>query len=193
MTDIIKLPTDPGEGTPVYCGTLYPTGWVEPEDMQEEDWINQGATFQVLESALPWVIGDWLNAGQRKYGEKYTQAILVTGKKLEQLKQWCWLANTFALNERYPLGSGISYTHHRTVAKLPREERNAWLATAYANGWNSDQLKAEIEKANGNGVTVTPGRLTKYATPEQALSWLTTNFDTDWLAVFAELLTEETS
>lgn len=181
-------------GAPVAVGILYPTGWVAPSQMTWEEWALQGSIFQDLSDSLPWVIGDWLNEGERRYGETYTQATKATGQKVETLKQYKWVTAAIPKEKRYPADSGISFTHHRLVAKLPQKQRDAWLAQAYAHQWSSAELAERLRRAQEGKGAADNGiikRLTAQATPLQAVQWLVATFDSDWRNELIELLEGE--
>lgn len=167
--------------TPVACGRVYDTGWLPPNQMTYEEWANQGAAFQAMSKLLPWAIGDWLNAGEFAFGEMYTQAIEWTGSDRETLEQYKWVTSRFPPERRWPLSSGLSYSHHRHVAKLPPDEADAWLEAAYKGAWSTRELHQQMQGADIPKVAVIPAKLSKDATPMQARDWITCMFDKAWI------------
>lgn len=163
--------------------------WVAPANMTYEQWAQIGSTFQQIESSLPWWLGDWLNAGEVRYGETYTQAIELTGSKIEALKQYKWVAGRIPLHMRR---QALSWTHHRLVAKMGEYDQAGWLYTAEQEGWTSAELKRAIADELTEDLTepaTIPSKLTKDATPEEAYDWVTETFDADWLDRFFTLAT----
>jgi hypothetical protein len=43
-----------------------------------------------MEKGVKWWLGDWLNFGERKYGETYSQAIDTTGHSYQALANAKW-------------------------------------------------------------------------------------------------------
>ena len=163
-------------------GHAEPTAWYPPDNMSQEEWQRVGNTFQQIEASIKWWLGDWLVFGEKKYGETYTQAVHYTGRKVEDLQAFRWVANSIAPERRR---DSLSWTAHRYVAKLPPDEQEYWLARAAAEHWNTDDLWAALNPPKPGQ---TSGKLTKTATPEQAAAWLTSRFDAGWLRCVAELL-----
>jgi hypothetical protein len=198
MTEIISVNalSTPQPASRVACGTLYPTGWVPPTEMTYEQWETQGIIFQELQECLPFVLGDWLNAGEKRYGETYTQALLRSDKSLETLQQYKWVMGAIPPERRYPNGSGITYTHHRHVAKkeLSPAEQDWWLKQAHDNEWTSARLKQELDASltkkmaiiSTRGSDVVPNKLGTQATPEQAAIFLSFHYDREWISELLE-------
>ena len=89
--------------------------------------------------SLPWWVGDLINLGEAKWGEKYAQALEATGKPVEQLMNWANVARKVSFrNEK------LSWTHHRHVASLDPEKQREWLDTAEAEDWTSAELKEHM-------------------------------------------------
>jgi len=160
--------------------------WLAPHDMTREEWEYQGRAFQAINKNIVWWIGDWLNEGEKRYGETYTQAVEYTGRDVEQLRQWKWV--TGAIERERRRVKELAFTYHRLVAKLPPEEQDYWLQRCIDEGWDSETLAAKL-RADSGEPKVIPARLTKKATPEEAMEWLRATFDDDWWSEFSYLLT----
>lgn len=63
-----------------------------------ESWENIGEQLNQIEGAIQWWIGDWLNFGERKYGEMYAQAVDETQAKT--WRQYKWVATAIELSSR---------------------------------------------------------------------------------------------
>lgn len=188
MTQLIstknKLYT-PQQGTPVHAGILYPNAWLPGTDEPiPYDKLEQ--QFQALEDladALPFVMGDMLNYAEMIYGESYTQISKATGVPVQRLAQYKWVMKVFPPERRYPIGTGIKYSHYRYVAghkndkdeSLSYEQQDQWLAAAYANTWTGQELIEHL-KANDSSIApppiLIPAKLSKDATPKAAADWL---------------------
>lgn len=122
-------------------GTVDGVTWIAPAGMGYEEWAQIGRTFQTIGDAINFWVGDWLNYGEARYGERYVQAIEATGWKLERLQQAKWVCGRVKPCTRV---QGLSFTHHRLVAKLADEEQEQWLMKAATKGWRSGELKAAL-------------------------------------------------
>ena len=178
----------PQQGARAACGIIYPTGWIAPADMTYDEWAQQGAVFQELHQSLSWLIGDWIIAGQHRFGEKYTQALLITNKSIETLEQYVWVCGAIEQARRYPPESGISYTHHRYVARLPPDQQDTWLRMAYQDGWSSAELKQKLSERAGSEPAEPATRFTIRSTPEQASDFIRSHFDNQWITEFINTL-----
>jgi len=77
-----------------------------------------------MSGALNWWTGDWLNEGEKRYGKTYAQAIEVTGHKIDQLTMCKWVSSNIEISTRVEI---LSWTHHRYIAHLPKDEQVIWL------------------------------------------------------------------
>ena len=90
--------------------------------------------------ALRWQhngVGDALNYGASRFGEKYTQAMEVTGHSYQALANYSWVARSIPNENRNP---NLSWTHHRAVCKLDHTEQKRVLTEAAIKGWSVDVL-----------------------------------------------------
>lgn len=110
-------------------------------DIDFDQWYRLMMMLQRLETAFQFGIGDVLNYGSIKYGEKYSQAMSATGYAYQSLANWAWVSKSVPIENRM---SGLSWTHHRIVASLPVTEQAGALAMALANDMSVGQFKDEI-------------------------------------------------
>jgi hypothetical protein len=115
------------------------------QHLEAENREQDGQIFQRIDGSLNWIIGDWLNYGERKYGEMYAQAIEWTGHKIDRLQVAKWVSGAVKCSMRI---EHLSFTHHRYVAHLPDAEQRKWLAAAVANEWSSRELLQALDRAN---------------------------------------------
>jgi len=121
-------------------GEFTNTSWKAPAGMTYEEWEEAGRTLQTIQGAVNWWIGDWLNEGETRYGEKYAQAIEKTGKSYETLKQCKWVSKQYELVNRL---TNLGWTHHLIVAALEPDERADILQWAVENDASVTDLKIE--------------------------------------------------
>lgn len=122
-------------------------GLVIPDDMGYEQWEAFGERLQSIDRAAPWWIGDWLNYGERKFGEMYTQALDVTSKAYQTLANRKYVAGVFPMSKRR---AKLSFSHHAAVASLVRHDPslvNMILDEAEHMGHSEKDVRAEAKKA----------------------------------------------
>lgn len=123
-----------------------PTGLVISDDVPFEVWQAYGAGIQRVGSAVPWLIGDWLNYGERRYGETYVQAIEATGMKVQLLMNYKSVARRVPISCRK---ESLTWTHHEIVARLPPPEQECWLARAESVDLSTKELREALRAEKG--------------------------------------------
>ena len=73
-------------GGPLQLGqfSLDTTALVVRGEPSFDEWESVGAFLHQVDGAVQWWIGDWLNYGEKAYGEKYSQALDVAGRELRR-------------------------------------------------------------------------------------------------------------
>ena len=127
------------------CGNIDSVSWKAAPDMTYEEWEKIGQRFQQINGSINWWLGDWLNEGERRYGETYSQAVELTGHKIDHLIKCKQVAGSVKSWTRVQL---LSWTHHRYIAHLPESEQAMWLNHAADHGLSSRDLKKALELAN---------------------------------------------
>lgn len=117
-------------------------GLALPEDTPFDQWVELGERLGRANRLSGWLIGDWLNFGERKYGETYSQGMDATGLSYQALADYAWVAGKFDLSLRK---ENLSITHHKHVAALPTEEQQEWLDCAVAEEWSAADLRKAIK------------------------------------------------
>lgn len=124
MNEIVRknedLVTDIGE-------TTDEVSWKAPAKMTYDQWCAYGRTFQQINRSIAWWTGDWLCAGERRFGDIALQAIEETGRGIEALLKYKAVAARFKPEDRRP---GVSWSHHLAVAYMDEEFRADVLAMA---------------------------------------------------------------
>lgn len=105
-----------------------------------DDWCQFGRGLQKLECATQWTVGDWLNYGERKWGEKYAQAIDETEAAYKTLRNYKWVSAQIDLSLRR---DKLSWSHHNEVASddYTDEQRQELLTIAERDGLSVAQFK----------------------------------------------------
>jgi len=134
MENTILVPVDGFDVTPV--GLVI-------GNVDYETWAAMGMQLQRSLKVLPFLLGDWLNHGEREYGETYTQAIDLFDYSLQTMTNYKWVCDRVPIEVRRP---NLSFSHHAVVARFADTDvQELWLDKAEANDWNRDELRAAIQ------------------------------------------------
>ncbi len=106
-----------------------------------EEWEAHGAMLFDMQHKTPFLIGDWVTAGEQAYGEKYAQALDSVKLRYETLRQYVWVCQQVELSRRL---DKLTFSHHHAVASLPPEKQDEMLALAVAEGWSSKELRKAV-------------------------------------------------
>lgn len=113
-------------------------------DPSFEEWQNCGEFLKRAEKSVQFWIGDWLNYGEKKYGETYTQALEITDYEEGTLQNAKWVSSKVESSRRREL---LSFSIHQEVAPLPPDEQEYWLEKAEVEGLSKNDLRHEIKHA----------------------------------------------
>lgn len=139
--EVISL-SRPGLGLP---GRVTPIGLELPDALTFDQWQAIGDSLQGVERSLMWWIGDWLRFGERRWGERYAQAIDTTGKSYGTLRNAASVATAFGdLSRRR---DSLSWSHHAEVAALPVGAGDRLLRLAEDEGWSRKDLRQRVSQA----------------------------------------------
>ena len=112
-----------------------------------DDWLGPMQFALWCQRASPWWIGDMLNAGDRHFGEAFSQACegYISG---DQLQRYESIARRVPAENRNP---NLSWSVHSMVARLGDKGQRKLLKDAQRNGWNSEDVRkrARAMKAEG--------------------------------------------
>src|SRR5688572_25663799 len=98
--------------------------WQSGENLNLEDWIRLGMRLGSIGRGAAWWIGDWVNYGNAKFGEKYSRAARVTGYDVQSLMNMAYVSSRFQVSRRREM---LSWSHHAEVAALSPQEQEQWL------------------------------------------------------------------
>lgn len=129
-------------------GTPLSDGLVLPDDLTFDEWRGALDHADMIVESSPWWVADLMAYGAARFGEEHSHALPTaeedpSGVKQSRLKQAAWMA------DRWPRGTrvtGMSYTHHRIVAKLDRPERVALLEQAATEKLSTRELVRRVEE-----------------------------------------------
>jgi hypothetical protein len=152
--------------------TVTKTSLAISAELTRDEWENLGEQLGEVGDSTAWWIGDWINAGERNYGEKYTRAEEVTGLDYGTLRNYAHGASRFDLSHR---NDKLSFRHHMVVASHDSEAAAIWLGLAAEHGWSvrelQEQIRGEVTKDLGDPARVTLERLTLTVPEDTAERW----------------------
>lgn len=120
------------------------TSLILPDDLQYDEWQQYGEQLRMIEGSVMWWIGDWLNYGEKRYGETYSQALEATEYSYNTLAQAKRIAAAYEPCRRL---QSLSWSHHQEA--LSASDPDAALAEAEAKQLSQKDLRQLIrhEKA----------------------------------------------
>jgi hypothetical protein len=122
-------------------GSITPTGLRLPATMPFEEWAEVGPGLSRIGRSIVWAIGDWLNYGEVKFGEKYSQAASDTGYDPGYLASLAWVSRAVEPSRRR---EKLGWSHHQAVAGLEAEQQTEWLLRAEQKGWTRAELRDQL-------------------------------------------------
>lgn len=96
-----------------------------------EEWKNLRDILYGLEGSIQWQLGDWCNYGEKRWGEKYQEALDETDYSYQSLRDYAYVAAAFDLSIR---NRQMTFSHHRLVVADQPELRDLWLAYGAMHG-----------------------------------------------------------
>ncbi len=122
--------------------TVTPCGIQFHGDLTFEEWESIGEKLGDAERSIGFMIGDWINYGESKWGEKYNEAITATGLEYGSLRVYAHVAKRVPLLMRI---NNLTFNHHYVVAKLKDpEEQKHWLEMAEKHALSYRRLQKSI-------------------------------------------------
>ncbi|MFI6040959.1 hypothetical protein ACIA8C_04955 [Nocardia sp. NPDC051321] len=103
--------------------------WQPRTSLKCEEWLRHGEQLGTIGRAAAWWIGDWVNYGNAKFGEKYSRAARITGYDVQSLMNMAYVASRFPPERRR---GKLSWSHHAEAAALDTEDQDRWLRHAEA-------------------------------------------------------------
>ncbi|MGA9855324.1 MAG: MT-A70 family methyltransferase [Gammaproteobacteria bacterium] len=131
--------------TPILAlpGTCTKTSLVLPDDLCIEDWNTVGAQLKQASGSVMWWLGDWLNFGERKYGEMYAQAMEATEYGYQALKDAKYVSTHVEWSRRR---DHVPHGIHREVASLAPPDQERLLAQAEAENWTVREMRRAVRR-----------------------------------------------
>lgn len=90
-------------------------------------------------------VGDWLNYGERSYGETYAQALEETDYSYQGLADAKYVSGRIEISRRR---ENIPFSIHREVASLPPEQQDRLLQEAERDGLTVREVR-RVDRRRG--------------------------------------------
>ncbi len=99
---------------------LTTTGLELPKGLPIEDWLKIGESLRKINGAIQWALGDWINYGEREYGERYSQALEASDySNLGSLYNIAYVSRTIETSRRR---EDVLFSQHAELAVLPPDK-----------------------------------------------------------------------
>jgi hypothetical protein len=121
--------------------SITPTGIQFSEELSFDEWDRLGQQLAPVGKSIGFIIGDWINYGENRYGEKYQEALDRTGLAAQTLRNYAWVARRVEMSVRT---DNLDFTHHQVVAKLKPDEQQHWLDMAEKHQLGKRRLQKSI-------------------------------------------------
>jgi len=137
--------------------TVGPTGLAVTGEPTLDEWAGIGELLRTLEHGLQWAIGDWICAGEGRFGDQAAQILDHTAWSVRTTAVYRWAASRVPPENRR---ADLTFSHHLVVADLPIDEQADWLARAAAENettnepWSVERLKREMAVATAKGTVM---------------------------------------
>jgi hypothetical protein len=125
------------------AGSLTPVSLKLPVSLTYEQWAQLGPRFHAIHRRLAWYVGDWINFGEQRFGEKYAQAVDDTGYDPGYLANVSWVCRAVEAPRRR---EDLTFGHHQEVAGLTPSDQEKWLLRAEEEKWTRDELRDRLKK-----------------------------------------------
>jgi hypothetical protein len=136
MNNVIALQEDSPKFSITRCGIQF------DGDLSFEEWNELGGKLADAERTIGFLIGDWINYGDGRYGDKYNEALAFTGLAYQTLRDYAYVARKVELSSRE---DNLTFKHHLAVAKIKEpEEQRYWLNQAVKEDLSVERLRKSI-------------------------------------------------
>lgn len=119
-----------------------PVGYQAPSNLQPSEWLEAGQTIKAIDRFKNFALGDWMLAGERRFGEMYAQALdEFEWGSYSKVSKIVWVARNVPHENRR---ADLTWMHHHNVASIPVQDQLMWLAYAADEHLTADELKEAI-------------------------------------------------
>ncbi len=112
-------------------------------NLDYDEWEAVGKSLIQIQGSINWWLGDWLNEGERVFGETYAQAIEVTGWNVSRLQSAKWVSSRVPLENRF---KELSWSHHHVASKYEPSEQHILLQSAVDDKLSTRAFKNHLKE-----------------------------------------------
>lgn len=118
-----------------------------PDDFTEDEAIKLARFYRRIKSALLWWVGGLANTVQRKFGEKYTDIMKLTGFSYGRCRNIASVEASIHMSLR---SDKLTFAHHIEIAKLDGDDlKRQWIAYAESERLSVRRLRLAIKGDDG--------------------------------------------
>jgi hypothetical protein len=136
-----KISNDRRRSTGAQRASGFAIAWAPERDLERPEWIQWGCRLGTMSRVSNWWVGDWLQYGTSRWGEKYSEAARITGYDVKTLRNIVYVAKRFDLSRRR---DKLTWSHHAEVAVLEPDEQDKWLDRAIVDRLSVADLRTEL-------------------------------------------------
>lgn len=118
-------------------------------ELTYEEWESIGAELFRVDQSWQWWVGDWINYGEKKFGQTYEQALVLTERSCGQLRIVSHIASEFEMLRR----RNISFAHHQSVASLDHSQQDEILDQAEREGKSRQWVRDRVKEIKGESMS----------------------------------------
>jgi hypothetical protein len=121
---------------------ISPVGIEFRADLDFDTWNTLGEKLVPVGRAIGFIIGDWINYGNGRYGQMYEEALAKTGLTYQTLANYAYVARRVQFSCRQ---ENLGFEHHAVVAKLKSpDDQKHWLEMAGTHDLSVRRLRKSI-------------------------------------------------
>lgn len=109
-----------------------------------DKWIECGKFLKKVEGATQWWVGDWINFGEKEYGEMYSQALDETEYSYGTLRNIACVARNVELSRRH---DNVDFSKYQEIAFLTPKEQDKWIEKLEEEKLSQKQLRTAIKRS----------------------------------------------
>lgn len=123
---------------PALPGTVTEVGYQPAVSLTYDQWEFGFNFLRSINRSVMWYLGDMINYGESKWGEKYTQAMDASNYDYDTCYRAAYVASKFPHERRR---SDLSWNHHRALVDLGPERQDVLLDHAASESLSVQKLK----------------------------------------------------
>lgn len=120
---------------------ITPTGIEFHQDLSFAEWDALGQKLAPIGKSIGFILGDWINYGEGRYGKKYEEALARSGMAYQTLMNYSYVARKVEISCRQ---ENLGFEHHAVVAKLKADEQEHWLEMTKDHNLSVRRLRKSI-------------------------------------------------